>query len=222
MKKQIIAWAVLTAIFATWAYTYASENSTGTLVKDEIMQIVKKARSWETLTADEQTKLNSIKSKRNSKTSSGELNEDRGFDHDKWWMWKMMWEWMWFGPMIQLTDAEKTSLKSMSDTEKKAFFDKKRLEAEAKKDARKTVIDKLLAGTALSSDEETVRAEIIKERAEMKAKKAEFDAIKTLLEKKKNWETLTADEEAKITAFEANKPKHSEKGGMMWGRWMNR
>ena len=72
MKKQIIAWAVLTAIFATWAYTYASETSTGTLVKDEIMQIVKKARSWETLTADEQTKLNSIKSKRNSKISVAE------------------------------------------------------------------------------------------------------------------------------------------------------
>jgi hypothetical protein len=88
--------------------------------------------------------------------------------------------------MTQLTDAEKTSLESMSDTEKKAFFDKKRLEAEAKKDARETVIDKLLAGTALSSDEETIRAEIIKERSEMKAKKAEFKAIKTLLEKKKN------------------------------------
>lgn len=37
--------------------------------------------------------------------------------------------------------------------------------------------------------------------------KAEMEAIKTIVEKKKNGDTLTSDEQAKIDAYEANKPK---------------
>jgi hypothetical protein len=46
--------------------------------------------------------------------------------------------------MEKLTDEEKTKLQSMSDTEKKAFFETKRTEAEAKQQAKEAVIDKLL------------------------------------------------------------------------------
>jgi len=45
----------------------------------------------------------------------------------------------------ELTTDEKTSLESMTDTQKKEFFDKKRTENEAKFDAREAVIDKLLS-----------------------------------------------------------------------------
>jgi hypothetical protein len=43
-----------------------------------------------------------------------------------------------------LTDEEKTKLESMTDEEKKAFFETKRTELEAKQEAKEAVIDKLL------------------------------------------------------------------------------
>ncbi|GAB0175217.1 MAG: hypothetical protein HHAS10_10960 [Candidatus Altimarinota bacterium] len=103
------------------------------------------------------------------------------------------------GPMNELSDAEKTSLESMTNTEKQAFFQKKRTEAEAKRSAHEAVIDKLLAGTALTTDEESLRQDIIKERAEMKTKRAEMEAKRTqfeaILEKQKAGTTLTQDEQ---------------------------
>ena len=41
--------------------------------------------------------------------------------------------------------------------------------------------------------------------------KAEFEAIKTILDKQKAGTTLTADEQAKLTAFEATHPKMNGK-----------
>lgn len=73
--------------------------------------------------------------------------------------------------------------------------------------------------------------------------KAEFEAIKTILDKQKAGTTLTADEQAKLTAFEATHPKMNGKKwnngewkwrwfgwkrGWMWewfggeGRWMTK
>jgi hypothetical protein len=45
----------------------------------------------------------------------------------------------------------------------------------------------------------------------MKAKKAEMDEIKTIMEKSKNGETLTADEQTKLDAFKAKMPQRYEK-----------
>jgi hypothetical protein len=46
--------------------------------------------------------------------------------------------------MEKLTDEEKTQLESMTDDEKKTFFEAKRAEDESKREARESVIDKLL------------------------------------------------------------------------------
>lgn len=171
MKKQIIAWMVLAVLATTWAYTYATNNSTGSVTKNEIMDIVKKARDWVTLTTDEQTKLDAVKSKKYSKTWSGKTM----FSHDK----------------------------------RKGF--PKMIENKAKQEARENLIDKLLAGQTLTSDEETIRAEIIKERAEMKAKKAEIEAkmakMKTIMEKKKAGTTLTTEEQAVLDSMKSNMQK---------------
>jgi Spy/CpxP family protein refolding chaperone len=94
--------------------------------------------------------------------------------------------------MANLTDAEKTALESMTDEQKKAWFETKRTEMEARHDAREAVIDKLLAGTALSATEETTRQEIIKERAERKAQKEKMDAIRAKVEA---GTALTAEEQ---------------------------
>jgi hypothetical protein len=47
--------------------------------------------------------------------------------------------------MENLTDAEKTSLESMTQVEKKAFFEQKMQAQKLEMDAKDNVIDKLLA-----------------------------------------------------------------------------
>jgi Spy/CpxP family protein refolding chaperone len=100
--------------------------------------------------------------------------------------------------LSELTDAEKTTLESMSATEKQAFFEKKRAEMEAKHDAREAVVDKLLAGTALTADEEVIRQAIIKERAERKAERAKMEAIRSKLQA---GTTLTTEEQALVDSM---------------------
>lgn len=115
--------------------------------------------------------------------------------------------------MTELTEAEKISLESMTNAEKQAFFEKKRTEMEAKRDAREAVIDKLLAGATLTSDEEALKKEIIKERAEMKAKRTEMEAnrkkVEAVIAKQKAGTTLTAEEQTLLDSI----PKMREHGG---------
>jgi len=47
--------------------------------------------------------------------------------------------------MHDLTAEEKTALESMTTEEKKAFFEAKKTEMQAKREAHEAVIDKLLA-----------------------------------------------------------------------------
>ncbi|MDD5213611.1 MAG: hypothetical protein PHG82_04265 [Candidatus Gracilibacteria bacterium] len=178
MKKQIIAGIVLATLATTGAYTYASNTSTGSVTKTEIMDLVKKVRDGVTLTTEEQAKLDAVKLNRGQKhekigsgsTMSGSMNEMRG----EMGMGGMMGAG--FSTMTQLSDAEKTALTTMTADQKKAFFDAKMTDVKAKAEAKETVIDKLLAGTALTADEETLRQEIIKDRAAMKAQKTAMDA----------------------------------------------
>lgn len=101
------------------------------------------------------------------------------------------------GPHSQLTDAEKTALESMSETEKKAFFEKKMTEQRAKMDAQNAVIDKLLNGESLTNADKVIVTQIKAERAKMKEMRAKMDVIRTKLQ---NNETLTADEQATMDA----------------------
>jgi hypothetical protein len=86
----------------------------------------------------------------------------------------------------------------MSVTERQAFFEKKRTEMEAKRDAHEIVIDKLLAGTALTADEEKIRGEIITQRAERKAQREKMDAIRA---KVQAGTTLTSEEQAIVDSM---------------------
>ena len=67
------------------------------------------------------------------------------------------------------------------------------------------MIDKLLAWEALTNEEETLRQEMIKERAEMKKLKQqrqlERQAMDLIFIKMKNWEALTSDEQTKLDEF---------------------
>lgn len=176
MKRnvKILAWALITAMTAAsiWV-SFADNSSTWTLNSnkkferpsmtteqkaemDAIRAILDKKRNWETLTADEQAKLDTF-----------EANKPNFWSMWEWMKWWERGEKWWF--MNWLTTEEKTALESMTNDEKKAFFDAKKVELTAKRDAREGVIDKLLAWQTLTADEEVVRAEIIKERADRKA-----------------------------------------------------
>lgn len=111
-----------------------------------------------------------------------------------------------FGPkMMNLTDTEKTQLESMSEEQKKSFFEQKMTAEKTKMDAQEQVIDKLLAGTQLTSDEETIRQQIITDRAarktEMANRQAEMQKMKTIFDKQKAGTALTAEEQAALDAM---------------------
>lgn len=131
-----------------------------------------------------------------------------------WWMWEWMMMWSGFAWRMEneLTTDEKTSLESMTDTQKKEFFDKKRTENEAKFDAREAVIDKLLSWETLTDWDKIIVQEIKTQRAAEKVKRTEMKEIRTLMDKQKNGETLTTDEQTKINDFKAKMPwKHSDR-----------
>lgn len=118
--------------------------------------------------------------------------------------------------MASLTDAEKTKLATMTDTEKQAFFETKMTAEKALRDAKETVIDKLINGETLSDAEKATLATIKTERAQEKAERADREAkmteIKPILEKVRAGTTLTADEQAKLDAFKATMPKGGREG----------
>lgn len=127
----------------------------------------------------------------------------------------------WF--MKGLTDEEKTTIESMSDEQKEAYFETKKAEMKAEwelkkaeKQAEENVIDKLLAGETLTSEEEVLKAGIIEKRAEKKlereAKESEREEMKNIMEKKSAWEELTENEQAKLDEMKS----HSKK----WGKKM--
>jgi hypothetical protein len=66
-----------------------------------------------------------------------------------------------------LTDEEKTALESMSDEEKQAFFDAKKEEMKIKKEAHKSVIDKLINGESLTAEQEAIRLEMLAKMEDM-------------------------------------------------------
>ena len=114
--------------------------------------------------------------------------------------------------MQNLTDDEKKSLESMTDTQKKEFFQKKMDKQKVKMDARDAVLDKLLNGESLSDADKVIVTEIKAERAKMKAERAQMDNIRTKIDKN---ETLTTEEQAFLDAHRPKGNSHEHRGKMM-------
>lgn len=226
--KALALTLLATTIIATGASFASNTTSTGVVntfkqmtgmtteqkaQMETLKTLLDKQKAGTTLTTQEQTQLDELKAnmpERKWRWWHGGRWGD--FDGDRMWGWFGGWP-----EMSQLTDEEKTALESMSDDEKKAFFETKRSENEAKMEARENVIDKLLNGEALSADEEKIKEEIKLQRAEMKAKRAEMKELRTLMEKQKAGTTLTADEQAKVDAFQATMPE--QKWKWFWKKW---
>jgi len=103
-----------------------------------------------------------------------------------------------------LSEEEKTALQAMSDEEKKAFFEEKKAEMIAQKEAKKAVIDKLLTGESLSASEEALRGEMLVKIEEGSHKRDNADIIAKV---------LAGDEltDAEQTEFVEMQEKHAER-----------
>lgn len=142
-------------------------------------------------------------------------------EFNKWfWFWKHFWNKFWH---YNLTDTEKTALKTMTNDEKKAFLDKKELENKklmdekfAKMEKKEAVIDALLTWNKLTSEQEILKTELIKERSdrkkELETRKNNMLEIKRIIDKKESWVELTNEEKTKIEQF-----KWEKKG--KWRYW---
>ena len=116
--KALALTLLATTIIATGA-SFAS-NTTSTWVVNTLKQM-----TW--MTTENKSQLGTME------TNMAERNDWwMGWKWHKWkwgrWMeWEMMWGGFWGWPgMEELTDEEKTTLETMTDDEKKAFFDAKR------------------------------------------------------------------------------------------------
>lgn len=182
---KILAWALIAAITATSIWVSFADNKNEGKMRlfnnnfekrvltdeqktqlEEIKTLLDKKENWGVLTTDEQAKIDTF-----------EANKPR-FKWNRWWMmgrevWMMEWMKWWF--INNLTTEEKSALENMTNDEKKAFFEKKREEQKVLMESRENVIDKLLAGEILSAEEELIRVNIIKERAERKPMMGNFD-----------------------------------------------
>ncbi|MDD2917028.1 MAG: hypothetical protein PHH70_04255 [Candidatus Gracilibacteria bacterium] len=132
------------------------------------------------------------------------------------------------GAMTELTDAEKTQLATMTDAEKKVFFEAKFTAEKSLRDAKEAVIDKLINGETLSDAEKatllTIKTERAAAKSERLAREAQMTEMKPILEKVRNGASLTSDEQTKFDAFKATMPQNGQqghngkKGGGMMGR----
>lgn len=110
-----------------------------------------KVKNWETLTAEEEATLETMET-----NMWGVFNWDR--------------KGMWMHHIGILTEEQIAEFEAMTTEEKQAYMQTLREEMRAKQESHETVIDKLLAGETLTSEEEIIRQEIIKERANRKNK----------------------------------------------------
>ena len=118
--------------------------------------------------------------------------------------------------MNHLSEEDKALLEDMDETEKQEFFEQKREEYQAKRELQESVIDDLLAGNTLTAEQESVRAEMITQRAERKAqmleKQEQRETMRAIMEKKEAGEELTQEEQELVDSF-------AEKHKGKWIRW---
>lgn len=184
ISKKILAWALFLILVFAWIWvTFADNTNTGTI------------SNWTT--------------------------NYWFFKNIKWSSW-LKYSWKWF--YNRLTQDEKIKLSSMTIDEKKAFFETKKqerlyeiqtnIENRKKKDE---VIDILLAWWKLTAEQEQLKLEIINERTLIKTERLtrekQLSEFKKILEKKKNWETLSNEEQ---TLY--NNHKHNKKERGFWKR----
>lgn len=173
-KKILAAW--ISCLLLAWSLApvsawfhhnwYANTKSTQKVeLTDEQKALMEshraikdKLRNWETLTSAEEATLAEMKNTMWTWIWAGMGK------------WKWMWSWTWIQKLNILTDEERTAYNNMTDTEKQTFLQTKRDEQKTRMDSHQAVIDKILKGETLTSEEEAIKKEIIEYRANKKAR----------------------------------------------------
>lgn len=152
---SLITWISLSSLWVAFADDISSSLTNTWSIKqwlykneksETIKTILKKQENGEELTVEESELLEKINNHK--------------------WKWNKGHKWFW---KMFLTDEEKVALESMTDDEKKVFLETKKEEIKQLRDSEESVIDKLLAGETLTQEEDVIRNELIKKRAERKA-----------------------------------------------------
>ncbi len=221
MNNKILSAVLVLWIASTWFASFSSADETTISISEKFEKrmasveltdeqkadmlaakdLIIKKKSGTDLTEAEQAQLDELKKTLPKK--EGRKGNKKGWDKKGGKK----------GMKNHLTDEEKVLVESMSDDEKKAFFETKKAEHTANKEARKTVMDKLLAGIALTAEEETLRVEIATKmndttsESKKKGRKGNGET-KEIMKKLVNGETITAEEKATL---EEMKAKHEER-----------
>lgn len=119
MKTKMLTWFAVAiiwilSIFASTTYASDSTSTCSETDRTTIKTLLDKQKAWDNLTDTEQATLTSLKAcvPQRNKNKSGSWEVRDG-------------SWMTQSPMMQLTDEEKTKLESMTEAEKKSFFESK-------------------------------------------------------------------------------------------------
>ena len=200
MNNKIVSVVLVAGIAATGfaGISAASETSTGSFLKwnTEIKELFQKAKSGVELTAEQQATLDEAKANRGEKGAKHGGKRKGGGN---------------------LTDDEKTSLEAMSDEEKQAFFDVKKEEMKAQKEATKGVVDALIAGDTLTANQEATRLEMIAKMSDTDShhKGKGNGEWKEIIAKILAGDELSADEETQLADMQAKRSEREAQKAIM-------
>lgn len=169
--------------------------------KWEMREIMEKAKNGESLTWEEKMLL--------EQAQQYHSWESRMHQEGKKWreaFGKRMW-------LKHLTDEEKALLETLTAEEKRTFFQQKHETMKLQKEAKKRVMDTLIAGESLTASEEATRLDILAKHQDKISKMQKNMELHTVVGKLLAWDELTQDE---MTLIEEMREMHMQR---MWKKW---
>lgn len=182
MNNKILSVVLVAGIAATGFAGISSASETGLFKgNSEIREIKEKLESGLEITQAEQALLD--EAKQTKKLKHGGKRKGGG----------------------KLSDEEKAELETMSDEEKKAFFEAKKADMNAQKQAKRDMMAALIAGDTLSADQETIRAELLTKLETRVSEGKETREETAVIIKILAGDALAADEQIILDEMQAQK-----------------
>ena len=198
MLKNKIILAICVVSMTTTGFTGIAIANTPRIFErnSELKEIIKKSYYWKDLSVEEQIVL--------EKFMESGFFEKWVHKNTLWWYYgykKRIW-------LEQFTKDDILFLESMTDEERKNFFDAKKSETQERKNSRKIVIEKILRWEKLTASEEFIRLEMLaKMQNDVLPRRNHGDIIEKLLA----WDELSTQELAEIKTMKEKKMLRSQK-----------
>jgi hypothetical protein len=192
MNNKILSVVLVAGIAVTGFAGISSASETGLFKgNSEIREIKEKLESGLEITQAEQTLLDEAKQKKGLK--HGGKRKGGG----------------------KLSDEEKAELETMSDEEKKAFFEAKKADMNAQKQAKSDMMAALIAGDTLSAEQETMRAELLTKLETRVSEGKETREGTAVIVKILAGDVLTADEQIILDEMQAQKAEREAQKALL-------